>query len=112
LLKRLSTKQLRGAASKLSALNIKNVKRLYAELADNSGLGVSMTGSATSGGGGIPGGTESVDFELTRGVPFGILPAPLHGAGIWTAIDLQSNSPDFVIERLHLASEERTLFGA
>jgi hypothetical protein len=112
LVKRLSTKQLRVTSGKLSALTIKNVKRLYAEIADNSGLGVSMTGTVTSGGGGIPGGVESVDFELTRGVPFGILPAPLHGAGIWSAIDLQSNSPDFVIERLHLAAEERTLFGA
>jgi hypothetical protein len=113
LIKRLSTKQLRGAASKQqSALTIKNAKRLYAEIADVSGLGVSMTGSVTSGGGGIPGGTESVDFELTRGAQFGIIPAPLAGAGIWSAIDLQSNSPDFVVERLHLASEERTLFGA
>src|SRR5580692_474242 len=112
LIKRLSTKQLRVTSSKLSALTLKNVKRLYAEVADNSGLGVSMTGTVTSGGGGIPGGVESVDFELTRGVPFGILPSPLHGAGIWSAIDLQTNSPDFVIERLHLAAEERTLYGA
>jgi hypothetical protein len=112
LVKRLSTKQLRATSSKLSALTVKNVKRLYAEVADNSGLGVSITGTVTSGGGGIPGGVESVDFELTRGVPFGILPSPLHGAGIWSAIDLQSNSPDFVIERLHLAAEERTLYGA
>jgi hypothetical protein len=112
LVKRLSTKQLRVTSSKLSALTVKNVKRLYAEIADNSGLGVSMTGTVTSGGGGIPGGVESVDFELTRGVPFGIKPSPLHGAGIWSAIDLQSNSPDFTLERLHLAAEERTLFGA
>jgi hypothetical protein len=115
LVKRLSTKQLRvtsGKLSALSALTLKNVKRLYAEIADNSGQGVSMTGTVTSGGGGIPGGVESVDFELTRGVPFGILPSPLHGAGIWSAIDLQTNSPDFNLERLHLAAEERTLFGA
>jgi hypothetical protein len=112
LVKRLSTKQLRVTSSKLSALTLKNVKRLYAEVADNSGLGVSMTGTVTSGGGGIPGGVESVDFELTRGVPFGILPSPLHGAGIWSAIDLQTNSPDCTLERLHLAAEERTLFGA
>jgi len=98
--------------SRGAPLTIKNAKRLYAEIADISGLGVSMTGSVTSGGGGIPGGTESVDFELTRGAQFGIIPAPLAGAGIWSAIDLQSNSPDFVVERLHLASEERTLFGA
>jgi hypothetical protein len=112
LVKRLSTKQLRVTSGKLSALTLKNVKRLYAEIADNSGQGVSMTGTVTSGGGGIPGGVESVDFELTRGVPFGILPSPLHGAGIWSAIDLQTKSPDFTLERLHLAAEERTLFGA
>jgi hypothetical protein len=112
LVKRLSTKQLRVTSGKLSALTLKNVKRLYAEIEDNSGQGVSMTGTVTSGGGGIPGGVESVDFELTRGVPFGILPSPLHGAGIWSAIDLQTNSPDFNLERLHLAAEERTLFGA
>jgi hypothetical protein len=112
LVKRLSTKQFRVTSSKLSALTLKNVKRLYAEVADNDGRGVSITGTVTSGGGGIPGGVESVDFELTRGVPFGILPSPLHGAGIWSAIDLQSNSPDFTLERLHLAAEERTLFGA
>ena len=112
LVKRLSTKQLRGAASKQSALTIKNVKRLYAEIVDNDGRGVSITGTVTSGGGGIPGGTEGVDFEITPGAGFGIKPSPLHGAGIWSEIDLQSNSPDFVLERIHLATEERTLFGA
>ena len=80
--------------------------------ADDDGRGVSITGTATSGDGGIPGGVESVDFELPGGVPFKIIPSPLHGSGIWTAIDIQSNSPDFVIQRLHLAAEERTLFGA
>jgi hypothetical protein len=112
LVKRLSTKQLRVTSGKNSALTIKNVKRLYTEVADNSGQGVSITGTVTSGGGGIPGGVESVDFELTRGVQFGILPSPLHGAGIWSAIDLSTNSPDFTLERLHLAAEERTLYGA
>jgi hypothetical protein len=112
LVKRLSTKQLRGAASKVSALTIKNVKRLYAEIVDNDGRGVSITGTVTSGGGGIPGGVENVDFEITPGAGLGIKPSPLHGAGIWSEIDLQSNSPDFVLERIHLATEERTLFGA
>jgi hypothetical protein len=112
LVKRLSTKQLRVTSSKLSALTIKNLKRLYAEIADNDGRGVSLRGTVTSGGGGIPGGVESVDYQLAAGAQFGILPSPLHGAGIWSAIDLQSNSPDFNLERLHLAAEERTLFGA
>jgi hypothetical protein len=112
LVKRLSTKQLRGEASKLSALTIKNLKRAYAEIADKDGRGVTITGTVTSGDGGIPGGVENVDFELTPGANFKIVPSPLHGAGIWSTIDIQSNSPDFTLERLHLASEERTLFGA
>jgi hypothetical protein len=112
LVKRLSTKQLRGAASKLSALTIKNLKRVYAEISDNDGRGVSITGTATSAGGGIPGGVESLDFQLTAGASFGIIPSPLHGSGIYTAIDIQSKSPDFTLERLHLAAEERTLYGA
>jgi hypothetical protein len=112
LLKRLATKRLRGQASKLSALTIKNLKRAYVEVDDNDGRGVSITGTAHSGDGGIPGGLESLDFELTRGTSFKIIPSPLHGSGIWTAIDIQSKSPDFTLERLHLASEERTLFGA
>jgi hypothetical protein len=112
LLKRLSTKKLRGASSKLSALTIKNLKRAYAEIDDNDGRGVSITGTVTSGDGGIPGGVESVDFELPGGVEFKIIPSPLHGSGIWSTIDIQSISPDFTLERLHLAAEERTLFGA
>ena len=112
LVKRVSTKQLRVTSGKLSALTIKNLKRLYCEVADNDGRGVSIRGTVTSGGGGIPGGVESVDYQLAAGAQFGILPSPLHGAGIWSAIDLQTNSPDCTIERLHLAAEERTLFGA
>ena len=112
LLKRLATKRLRGQGSKLSALTIKNLKRAYVEVDDNDGRGVSITGTAHSADGGIPGGLESLDFELTRGTSFKIIPSPLHGSGIWTAIDIQSKSPDFTLERLHLASEERTLFGA
>ena len=112
LLKRLATKRLRGQGSKLSALTIKNLKRAYVEVDDNDGRGVSITGTAHSADGGIPGGLESLDFELTRGTSFKIIPSPLHGSGIWTAIDIQTKSPDATIERLHLASEERTLFGA
>ena len=67
----------------MSALTIKNLKRIYAEIADNDGRGVSITGIVTSGGGGIPGGVENVDFELAAGAAFGIIPSPLHGAGIW-----------------------------
>jgi hypothetical protein len=110
LVKRLSTKQLRGAGA--SQLAIKNSKRLYVELDDNSGQGVQVTGYVRSHGGGVPGGVEAVDFQLAPGAVHDIIPHPIQGAGIWAAIDLQTNSPDATIERIHLSAEERTLFGA
>jgi hypothetical protein len=110
LMKRLSTKKLRGKDA--AQLAIKNSKRIYVELDDNDGRGVQMTGSVTSSGGGVPGGTQAVAFELAPGAISGIIPSPIEGAGIWSAIDLQSNSPDFTLERIHLSAEERTLFGA
>jgi hypothetical protein len=110
LVKRLSTKSLRGKDA--AQLGIKNSKRIYCELDDNDGRGVQMTGQVTSGGGGVPGGVQGVDFELAPGAISGIIPSPISGAGIWASIDLQSNSPDFTIERIHLSAEERTLFGA
>jgi hypothetical protein len=110
LIKRLSTKSLRGKDA--AQLGIKNSKRIYCELDDNDGRGVQMTGQVTSGGGGVPGGVQGVDFELAPGASSGIIPSPISGAGIWAAVDLQSSSPDFTIERIHLSAEERTLFGA
>lgn len=110
LVKRLSTKALRGKGE--TQLEVKNFKRLFAEVDDNDGRGVAITGSVTSGDGGVPGGVQSVGFQLASGAIHGIIPAPLAGAGIWSAIDLQSTSPDFTIERLHLGAESRTLFGA
>jgi|HubBroStandDraft_6_1064221.scaffolds.fasta_scaffold00529_29 hypothetical protein len=110
LVKRLSTKSLRGKDA--AQLGIKNSKRIYCELDDNDGRGVQMTGQVTSGGGGVPGGVQGIDFELAAGASSGIIPSPISGAGIWAAIDLQSYSPDFTIERIHLSAEERTLFGA
>ena len=110
LVKRLSTKQLRGKDS--SQLMIKNSKRLYCEIDDNDGRGVSLTGTVTSGDGGVPGGVQAVDFQLAPGAAHGVIPHPIEGAGLWAAIDLQSNSPDFTLERIHMSAEERTLFGA
>ena len=110
LVKRLSTKSLRGKDS--SQLMIKNSKRLYLEVDDNDGRGVQVTGQVTSGGGGVPGGVQAVDFQLAPGAIHDIIPHPIEGAGIWAQVDLQSNSPDFTVERLHLSAEERTLFGA
>jgi hypothetical protein len=110
LMKRLSTKQLRGKDA--AQLGIKNSKRIYVEVDDNDGRGVQITGQVTSGGGGVPGGVQGVDFQLAPGAVQGIIPHPIEGAGIWAQVDLQSNSPDFTLERIHLSAEERTLFGA
>jgi hypothetical protein len=113
LTKRLSTKKLRGGQGQgQSQLTVKNFKRVYAELDDNSGLGVALQGTLTSGGGGVPGGVQAVDFQLSPGGVSAIIPSPVEGAGIWGALDLQSISPDFTLERIHIAAEERTLFGA
>jgi len=118
LLKRLSTKAMRG--NEKQQLMIKNFKRIYCELYDNSDTGVTLTGRVLSGGGGVPGGSQAVAFDLVQGAQPGfdsektadLLASPLSGAGIWAAADLESYSPDFTIERLHITSEERTLYGA
>lgn len=108
--KRLSTKAYRGTDA--SSLAIKNFKRVYCELHDHDGGGVSLTGTLTTRGGGIPNGAEPLGFELAPGEMYGIKPWPTSGAGINGAIDLESISPDFTLERLQVASEDRTLFGA
>ncbi|HEX3522860.1 MAG TPA: hypothetical protein VHT52_12320 [Stellaceae bacterium] len=110
LAKRYVTKRLRGEG--IAQLQVKNFKRIYAEIDDNDGRGVSLTGHLATGDGGIPGGVQSLDFELTGGVEHKIIPQPVDGHGIWGAIDLISRSPDFTLERLHVAAEERTLYGA
>lgn len=109
--KRLSTKRLMGKGD-LSQLMVKNYKRMYVEMHDNSGQGIQMTGQVTCGEGGVPGGTQAVDFQLNPGAESGIIPHPIEGAGIWAEVDLQTTSPDFTLERLHITSEERVLFGA
>jgi hypothetical protein len=125
--KRLSSKSLKGSGK--AQVTVKNFKRLFAELHDNSGEGVSITGEVTTRGGGIPNGTQAVGFALTGGP--GLAPAPNLGyvdlvtrygflpsdpaltvAGLSAEIDLISFSPDFILERLLLSNEERTLYGA
>jgi hypothetical protein len=108
--KRLVTKRLRG--QQMSELTIKNWTRVYAALTDLDGRGVSINGNVQSGDGGVPGGTQSIDFQLTRGQGHKIIPHPIDGAGIWAALDLQSKSPDFSIARLHLTAHLNTLYGA
>lgn len=110
LIKRLVTKRMRGEG--IAQLQIKNFKRVFVEVDDNDGRGVSIMGLLQSGDGGVPGGAQSLDFELPPGGIHRIIPQPVDGAGIWGAIDLWSNSPDFTIERVHVTAEERTLFGA
>jgi hypothetical protein len=126
--KRLSTKSLKGSGK--AQLTIKNFKRLFAEVHDNTGQGVDITGEVTTRGGGIPNGTQAIGFTLTGGLGpaasppnlgyidlvtrYGFIPSdpPLTVNGLSAEIDLISYSPDFIIERLLLANEERTLFGA
>lgn len=116
--KKLSTKAFRGTEKQ--QLEIKNFKRMYMEIYDDSGKGMSLTGRFTSGGGDIPGGVKDIAFDLAAGqVPSEpgarraiIIPQPLDCAGIFGTIDLESLSPDFTIERIHLTSESRTLYGA
>jgi hypothetical protein len=110
LVKRLVTKRLKGQGEAL--LTIKNWTRAYLAVTDNSGQGVSIIGGLQSGDGGVPGGTEGVNFELARGQKDRIIPQPLSGAGIWGALDIQSKSPDFSIERIHVSAHLNTLFGA
>lgn len=122
--KRLSTKALRGSGPAM--LSIKNFSRVYCEFYDNSALpatmplgpsaqlpvGVSLVGTATTSGGNVPTGTQAFDFELAAGRPYGFDVCALSCGGIAIQLDLESLSPDFTIERIHIAAEERTLFGA
>jgi len=108
LMKRLATKRLRGQ----NPLAVKNWKRVYLEVDDNDGRGVAIAGTLAAGGGGVPGGVQAVDFQLSPGAIADIIPHPVEGAGIWATLDLASTSPDFTLQRIHIGSEERTLFGA
>ena len=119
--KYLSTKALRGTG--IAMVTVKNFKRVFAELYDNYGGGVDLFGTATTTGGGVPNGTEDISFHIVGGLvsqalvaqanrTYSVEPAPLNGAGIAIQLDLQSKSPDFTIERLHIAGEQRTLYGA
>jgi hypothetical protein len=121
LVKRYSTRFLRGVA--FQQLTVKTWKRLFLEFWDKFGRGVSFTGKITTKGGGIPGGVKDIAFEMPATMPIGQMPPdedkhwaftpqPLESAGIEGAIDLESYSPDFVIERLHIFVEERTLWGS
>ena len=108
--KKLSTKFWRGEG--LNMLTVKTVKRLYLEFQDYSGEGVSFTGTLMSRHGGVPGGDKDIAFQMSGGAGDAFEPQPTEGQGIAHAVDLNSVSPDFSIERLHGLSEARTLWGA
>jgi len=109
--KRLSTKAYNGSPPE--PLAIKNWKRSYMHLRDMAGQpeGSFLTGSFSTAGGGIPNGSQRVSFEVQPNID-DIRPHPTEGQGIFGWLDLTSNSPDFIIERILLAYESRTLFGA
>lgn len=108
--KRLATKAYHGQEPPLT---IKNWKRLFVHMQDMAGQpeGSFLTGSFSTEGGGIPNGSEQVSFEVKPNQD-DIRPHPLAGQGILGWLDLRSNSPDFIIERILISSEDRTLFGA
>lgn len=110
LIKKLSTKFWRGEGQ--SMVTIKNWKRLFLEFYDNDGGGVSFTGNLITKAGGVPGGTKDIAFQMDPGQGYAFEPQPVESAGIAGAVDLESVSPDFTIERLHAFVEERTLWGA
>ena len=110
LIKKLATKYLRGQGQK--QLVIKNWKRLFLEFHDEFGGGVSFTGKLVTHAGGVPGGSQDIGFSMPPGAKYAFEPQATEGAGIAAAVDLQSLSPDFTIERLHLGAEDRVLFGA
>lgn len=107
--KRILTKAYKGP----HLLTIKNWKRLYLEMHDkmNGPEGVTVVGKFHTQGGGIPNGSQPVSFQLPPGT-WDTVPAPSEGAGLSAALDLESLSPDFVVERIYFAHEGRTLYGA
>jgi hypothetical protein len=107
LIKRLQTKNYTSG----NYLTIKDWKRAYIELSDNGTGGVSLTGTQTTLGGGIPNGVQDVAYSVDpRGGD--VVPSPTLGKGIMANLDLRSTSPDFNISRISITFDDRTLFGA
>lgn len=107
--KRILTKAYKGP----KLLTIKNWRRVYCEMHDNTHgpEGVTVLGRLHTQGGGIPNGSEGVSFYLPPGT-WDTVPSPTAGGGLAAALDLESLSPDFVMERVSFAYDERTMFGA
>ena len=96
-----------------SLLAIKNWKRAFVHMRDLAGQpeGSFLTGELTTYGGGIPNGSEQVSFECQPNVD-DMRPYPTTGQGMFASLDLRGNSPDYVLLRILLSFEDRTLFGA
>ena len=85
---------------------------MYAEIDDLDGRGVSLTGQFHARGGGVPGGSQPIQFNVRPGQQWNMDVTPINGGGVMACLDLESLSPDFILERIFLSGEERTLFGA
>lgn len=109
--KLLSTKSYNGVPS--APLDLKNWQRVYVQIHNNltTPEGAFLTGSLTTEYGGVPNGSQDVSFEVKPGQD-DIRPYPTNGQGINAYLDLSGNSPDYTIERIMLAYEARTRFGA
>jgi hypothetical protein len=107
--KRLSTKAYAGR----SPLEIKEWKRAFVQMQDIAGQpeGSFITGSLSTAGGGIPNGSEQLSFEVQPNIN-DVRPHPTRGQGLFGWLDLTGNSPDYIIERILIAYDARTLFGA
>jgi hypothetical protein len=110
--KRLSTKSFRTFGDQVDGMSIKQMRRVYAELHDQYGQGVEITGEIVTRGGGLPNGAEDISFEIPAGKRHDIVGTPCASAGMEAEMNLISYSPDFTIERIDGMIEERTLFGA
>ena len=109
--KRIATKSFNGRPA--TPLLLKNWKRAYVHLQDLSSTpeGAFLTGTMRTRGGGVPNGSEDVSFEVPPGEE-GLRPYPVQGQGITAELDLRSTSPDYTIQRIMLAYQPITEFGA
>lgn len=94
-------------------LMINNWKRVFCEMHDETHgpEGVTVIGKLHTNGGNVPNGAQSVSYQLPPGT-WDTLPHPTEGFGLSAALDLESLSPDFVMERIYFDYEERVRFGA
>jgi hypothetical protein len=111
LLKSIRTKAYAGP----NQLTVKDWKRVYMKLRDKleppGPEGVYMHGMLSAGEGGVAGGAHDISFEIPPG-SFDTIGHGASGKGLVAWVDVESTSPDFVVERIVLTYDETTLFGA